>query len=260
MEKQETQCNTSLIQEAISKFQLPGWMIEYAQEMIQNFNMDDSHGLVHCYSVYTICKHILWNLDKDQHVKQYLQCTNSTFITTSLITDMTLEESIHTILYAAFVHDTIDKKYMQEEQGIKILQDYASLHLMKSYMIEAIIQVITHISYSTRMKQRKLGLDEIPKNQYILATYIVADADLLAGYEPARCWRYTIRTMEKESTPGSKNSQVIEQTFLSLMNSRMTLYKDMVYTQWAKQKALVLHAELLEFLSMNKRFFLSSSL
>jgi HD superfamily phosphodiesterase len=131
----------------------------------KKFNIDESHSLKHSMEVYNFALKIYES---------------------ELIMNTYLEKQKDIIIIAAILHDTIDKKYVDEGTGINEIREY-----MKDYMeaerLEIIFQIITTMSYST---VKKNGFPSL--NEYQLAYHIVREADLLAAYDIDRCIIYAI--------------------------------------------------------------------
>jgi HD superfamily phosphodiesterase len=97
-----------------------------------------------------------------------------------------LEEQKDIIVVAAILHDTIDKKYVAEEDGIEEIRKYLN-DVMTPEKLSVIFQIITTMSYST---VKKNGFPLLGDHQ--LAYHIVREADLLAAYDIDRCIMYSM--------------------------------------------------------------------
>lgn len=135
--------------------------------LCKKFNIDESHSLKHSMEVYNLALRIY---ESEVIEKTYL------------------EQQKDIIIVSAILHDTIDKKYVSEEVGIKEIREY-----MKPYInpekLDIIFQIITTMSYST---VKKNGFPLL--NEYQLAYHIVREADLLAAYDIDRCIMYSMYT------------------------------------------------------------------
>jgi len=135
--------------------------------LCKKFNIDESHSLKHSMEVYNFA------------LKIY---------ETEVITNQYLKQQKDIIIISAILHDTIDKKYVSEDLGIKEITEY-----MKSYIslekLDIIFKIITTMSYS---KVKKNGFPSL--NEYQLAYHIVREADLLAAYDIDRCIMYSMYT------------------------------------------------------------------
>ena len=135
--------------------------------LCKKFNIDESHSLKHSMEVYNFALKIY---EKE------------------VITNQFLKQQKDIIILSAILHDTIDKKYVSEDLGIKEIREY-----MKSYIsfekLDIIFKIITTMSYS---KVKKNGFPSL--NEYQLAYHIVREADLLAAYDIDRCIMYSMYT------------------------------------------------------------------
>ena len=97
------------------------------------------------------------------------------------------------VLYAAaVVHDMCDKKYVEEEVGLRAIHDYLHVHLTPEEF-NMLSRIITTMSYS---RVRTYGYPELYEWQ--LGYHIVREADLLASYDMDRCILYG---MYRENLP-----------------------------------------------------------
>jgi HD superfamily phosphodiesterase len=122
------------------------------------YNIDESHGIKHALDVYKNCRNIIIHETNMQHV---------------------LNEQQNIIYTAALLHDTCDKKYMDEDEGIKNIENF--LDTTKCYSnVEKniIIKIIQTMSYS---KVKEYGFPEL--GPYTLSYHVVREADLLAAYD-----------------------------------------------------------------------------
>ena len=135
--------------------------------LCKKFNIDESHSLKHSMEVYNFALKIY---EKE------------------VITNQFLKQQKDIIILSAILHDTIDKKYVSEDLGIKEIREY-----MKSCIsfekLDIIFKIITTMSYS---KVKKNGFPSL--NEYQLAYHIVREADLLAAYDIDRCIMYSMYT------------------------------------------------------------------
>ena len=143
--------------------------IETAFELViilcKKFNIDESHSLKHSMEVYNFALRIY---ESELPMNSYL------------------EEQKDIIVVAAILHDTIDKKYVAEEDGIEEIRKYLN-DFMTPEKLSVIFQIITTMSYST---VKKNGFPLL--GDYQLAYHIVREADLLAAYDIDRCIMYSM--------------------------------------------------------------------
>ena len=135
--------------------------------MCNNYNIDESHGLKHALDVY---KHSINNVASES--------TRFPFL-------LDQQPVIYT---AALLHDTCDKKYMNENEGIEKIKDFlTSTQNYNNKEKNIIIEIIQTMSYS------KVKINGFPDlGEYQLAYHIVREADLLAAYDFDRGLIYTM--------------------------------------------------------------------
>lgn len=129
----------------------------------KKYNIDESHGLSHSLNVLHYAHKIYRSeLKKDDNIKQYKKI----------------------IYLSSIIHDMCDKKYMNEQEGIKNIEKYFKNDLSKDEF-NVIKNIISTMSYST---VKKNGFSNL--NEYNLSYHIVREADLLTGYDFERCMIY----------------------------------------------------------------------
>jgi HD superfamily phosphodiesterase len=138
---------------------------ELVMLLCKKFNIDESHSLKHSMEVYNFALRIY---ESELPMNSYL------------------EEQKDIIVVAAILHDTIDKKYVAEEDGIEEIRKYLN-DVMAPEKLSVIFQIITTMSYST---VKKNGFPLL--GDYQLAYHIVREADLLAAYDIDRCIMYSM--------------------------------------------------------------------
>lgn len=129
------------------------------------YNIDESHGLSHSMDVVHNAHKIYEN---ELPLNPYLL----------------KQENI--ILTSAALHDMCDKKYMNEYEGIKLIEDFLKDKL-DNEEIEITKKIITTMSYST---VKKNGFPSLGMYQH--AYHIVREADLLSAYDFDRCMIYNM--------------------------------------------------------------------
>lgn len=138
---------------------------ELVMILCKKFNIDESHSLKHSMEVYNFALRIY---ESELPMNSYL------------------EEQKDIIVLAAILHDTIDKKYVAEEEGIEEIRKYLN-DVMTPEKLSVVFQIITTMSYST---VKKNGFPLL--GDYQLAYHIVREADLLAAYDIDRCIMYSM--------------------------------------------------------------------
>jgi HD superfamily phosphodiesterase len=149
--------------------------------------------------------------DELQNDKQYLK-THENIIATS-----------------AILHDMCDKKYMNEEGGVKIIRDFLK-DKISDLEIEQSLNIMSTMSYST---VKKNGFPQL--GEYQLAYNIVREADLLASYDFDRAVMYNMYKNNETYTDSFYNS-------LDLFNKRVLRYNDdkLFTTRYAKLESIKL--------------------
>jgi hypothetical protein len=98
----------------------------------------------------------------------------------------TLLQQENIILTSAALHDMCDKKYMNEYEGIKLIENFLQ-DKMNNEEIDVTKKIISTMSYST---VKKNGFPSLGIYQH--AYHIVREADLLSAYDFDRCMIYTM--------------------------------------------------------------------
>ena len=177
--------------------------------LCKKFNIDESHSLKHSMEVYNFALRIY---------------------ETEVIINGYLEEQKTIIILSAILHDTIDKKYVNEADGIEEIRKYLN-GVVKPEKLDIIFQIITTMSYST---VKKNGFPLL--GDYQLAYHIVREADLLAAYDIDRCIMYSMYT---------KNMNYMEalDAAIVLFEHRMFRHrKDRLFvTNYSKKLSVKLH-------------------
>jgi hypothetical protein len=113
-----------------------------------------------------------------------------------------LEYQEKVIYVSAIIHDMCDKKYMNEEEGLKNINNFLQDKLTKDelYITKRIINTM---SYS---KVKKVGFPEL--HEYQRAYHIVREADLLSAYDFDRCMLYNIHLQETDPKYKDKQDEI----------------------------------------------------
>jgi len=156
-------------------------LFQYVLSTITNKQIDESHGLSHAMNVLHNA-HQIYQIEIKYH--DYLKT----------------QEKI--IYIAAILHDMCDKKYMNEEEGIRDMNTHLNdkFHIQDDE-IEVINSIIRSMSYST---VKKNGFPELGKYQH--AYHIVREADLLAAYDFDRAMIYHLYKNNSHIEDVCKNS------------------------------------------------------
>ena len=138
---------------------------ELVMILCKKFNIDESHSLKHSMEVYNYALKIYES---------------------ELVMNAYLEQQKDIIVLSAILHDTIDKKYVVEAEGMEEIRKHLE-SCVKKENLDIIFQIITTMSYST---VKKNGFPLL--GDYQLAYHIVREADLLAAYDIDRCIMYSM--------------------------------------------------------------------
>jgi HD superfamily phosphodiesterase len=170
--------------------------------------IDESHGLTHSMDVLRFAHNIF----------------NSEYMKTP-----TIREHERLIYVSAILHDMCDKKYMDEQDGIREIEAFLE-DKMEPVEIAVIKKIISTMSYST---VKKHGFPEL--GEYQLAYHIVREADILAAYDFDRCMVYHMQ----------KINQDMEDAFQAankLFENRIFRHNEdgLLLTDYSKQQSMVL--------------------
>jgi HD superfamily phosphodiesterase len=131
----------------------------------QKYSIDESHGLSHSMDVLHYANEI-FELEKCR--------------------DFRLEKQEKIIYVSAIIHDMCDKKYMNENDGLKNIEDFLQEKITKDE-VQVVKQIVSTMSYSN---VRKNGFPKM--NDYQSAYHIVREADLLSAYNFDRSMIYSM--------------------------------------------------------------------
>lgn len=188
------------------------------------YGIDESHSLGHSMLVYNYANEI--------YNATVLACPQ-------------LKHQLDVVQCASILHDTCDKKYLDENQGDVEMRAYLGQYL-PPHKIDAVSAIVRSMSYST-VKSRgypDLGI-------HTSAYHVVREADLLAAYDYNRC---VIFGMLKEnlSFPEAQERADV------LMETRVLTYiRDGLFVnEYSQRKASVLHYKLLEHMERHRGKYL----
>jgi hypothetical protein len=140
--------------------------------------MDSSHDQLHFHNTAKYAFQIVTDiLASEESVK--------------LIKGQENRESIEQIVLAAYCHDLIDEKYMEDQkEAIAKLRHIFLKNGFSPDGFEVILYIITHISFSKRKLRKEQGLPLFEEHPYKFASQIVCDADQLDAYRVERVIEY----------------------------------------------------------------------
>jgi len=184
-------------------------LLRFVQLTSTKNNIDESHSLGHSMEVLHNANHIFMN-----NMFKYPEIKDQ-----------------ETIIYtSAIIHDMCDKKYMNQTEGIKQINDLLQ-YKMNYHDIDIIKQIISTMSYST---VKKNGYPNLGK--YQMAYHIVREADLLTAYNFDRSVIYHMHKTDGDFLKAYENA-------LNLFENRVLRHhKDELFiTEYSKKKGLELH-------------------
>ena len=178
------------------------------------YKIDESHAVKHSMTVY----HTVNEIYKSE-----------------LPQNKFLENQQSIIFASAILHDMCDKKYIEPESGLRVIQSYMNKYITDDEF-EIITKIIMSMSYS---KVKQNGYANM--GEYQLAYHIVREADLLAAYDIDRCIMYGMN-IDKIPYSNALNRAI------GLFNNRVLTYRsdDLFVTQYSKDKSAKLHQEAVE--------------
>lgn len=186
---------------------------ECVMKITKEHQIDESHALKHSIEVFNVSREIL-----------HSELTNNPQL-----------GSQQNIIYcAAILHDMCDKKYMNDEEGLKRIQEYMK-DVLSEHEIEIMSKIIMTMSYS---KVCKNGYPDM--GEYQLAYHIVREADLLAAYDIDRCVIFGMYIDKLNYIDALKRAK-------TLFTERVLTYisDNLFITEYSKTKSKHLHVEAL---------------
>lgn len=178
------------------------------------YSIDESHGLPHSMNVLCYANKIF---EEELHKKPYLQ------------------KQKRLIYVSAALHDMCDKKYVNEDEGIKEIEFFLNDKLDKNE-IDVTKSIISTMSYS---KVKKNGFPDL--QTYQTAYHIVREADLLTAYDFDRSMIYHMKTSNADLKTAYENAR-------QLFMERVLKHNDdkLFFTDFAKRESIVLHNNALQ--------------
>jgi HD superfamily phosphodiesterase len=179
-------------------------------EFTKKYNIDESHSLKHSMEVQRFAENIY---------------VSELGLNPSLLTQKNI------IIASAILHDMCDRKYVSDEAtAIREMREYMAAFLTEGEL-DAIVSIITTMSYS---KVKKNGYPDL--GEYQLAYHIVREADLLAAYDIDRCIIYGM------SVDKLAYSVAVDRANVLFVDRVMKYRSDGLFvTEWSKAKSLELH-------------------
>jgi HD superfamily phosphodiesterase len=208
---------------------LVGRCLNFVWLTCQNYEIDESHGMMHAMGVLQLSQKILQSeLDKNP----------------SLI------DLKRVITTASLLHDTIDGKYVDPVVGMKALDTFLQSEcsdLLTKEEMDISKTIMKTMSYSVVKKQGYPSL-----GAYQSAYHIVREADLLSAYDLNRSTMFALARNRLEGKDVAFED-VFKETH-DLLFSRMATYieDDLFVHAWSKQEANRLYLESIEQLKLWK--------
>jgi len=140
---------------------------EYVEHICKKYKIDESHDVTHAK-------------DCVEFAEQLLE-------------ENTSEHERMITLYAAALHDTVDKKYVPVKDACAQLRIFLYAIGLTDEDASAIINIITTMSYSYLKARQEEGLGYPNHGKWDRAYHIVRHADLLCSYRVNRCYQYQKR-------------------------------------------------------------------
>jgi len=198
---------------------IPKYLLNYGNRVILMNDMDMSHDQVHFINTAEYAYQILHSSEfKNKHI----------------IPGYTIEEAKEIILLAAYVHDLIDGKYMDETVALEKLNTVFLENGYAEDKLKIINYIITHISFSKRREREKKGLPLFADHDYKLAAQIVCDADQLDAYRVDRIVSYQNRKKINDTDTKKWCKTIIVKRVLEYIDCYMN-------TETAKEIAQPMH-------------------
>jgi len=144
------------------------------------YNIDESHGLSHSMDVFLKADQIFQN---------------------EVLKFPYLMKQQRIIYTSAILHDTCDKKYMSQKEGLNRIRYFLS-DILPYDDIDIVSEIISTMSYSY-IKQN--GFPDLGK--YQMAYHITREADLLAAYDIKRSIIYDMEINKEDFNISYENSQ-----------------------------------------------------
>ena len=144
---------------------LLGKLFNFVVLTTKKYSIDESHGIKHSMDVLHYASDIFLNQIKKEPL---------------------LKKHERIIYISAILHDMCDKKYMDEIEGIELIEHFLKEKIPKEE-IHITKKIISTMSYS---KVKKNGFPILHEHQ--MAYHIVREADLLSAYDFDRCIIYNL--------------------------------------------------------------------
>ena len=147
------------------------------------YDIDESHGI--------------------SHSMQVLHYAHNIFLSESP-KDLYLGDEEKVIYVSAVLHDMCDKKYVNETEGLVLIDKFLESNKLTIDEIFFIKQIVSTMSYST---VKKYWFPYIPNPSQELAYHIVREADLLASYDFDRAMIFHLKKNKSDINDALKDAE-----------------------------------------------------
>lgn len=131
------------------------------------------------------------NIDSSHDVTHSRDCVN---FLRRIMSALFTEEEVKMAIYAAALHDCVDKKYVDEVIATLTVRQFLDSIGWDEEHIDVLLKMITTMSYS-KLKAQKIGDNIVfPEHgKWQRVYHAVRQADLLCSYRVHRCYEYQLR-------------------------------------------------------------------
>ncbi len=208
----------------------PG-LVEFAAATIARYGIDESHGMEHL-----------------RRTSEYARAILGDYTDRKIIPGVEKDIEEQLIIDASFVHDLVDAKYTPASAVADLRAELGKYYTGE--LADIMIEIVTSISYSKRVKRMRAGLPPIAPGRAELATMIVADADQLDGYDPERCRLYHMTRLQHVSD--ASREELCRGWIRTILEKRVLGYLDgYIYTDVAKRLARPKHDAVVAYIRAN---------
>jgi len=180
-----------------------GLLLNFVQNQCIKYGIDESHGVKHAKGTWFRAAKIAKSLP-----------------------DLKSDEE-RVALSAAALHDMCDSKYCPIEEASRDIRDFLLDIKVDPEEIQAVLDIITTMSYSKLKKSMVNGIIQYPDHgKWQRAYHVARNADLLEGYIVARCVLYNqhIHPSKTEDEHWKRAEQLFnERVFLYLSEGWINL-------------------------------------
>uniref|UniRef100_A0A6C0L8X2 HD domain-containing protein n=1 Tax=viral metagenome TaxID=1070528 RepID=A0A6C0L8X2_9ZZZZ len=188
----------------------------------QKYNIDESHGLSHSMNVLRFASEIY---------------------ETEVVKHPILKQHEKIIYVSATLHDMCDKKYMDQSEGIREIEEFLKENMLTPTEINVVKMIMSTMSYSTVKKE---GFPNL--GPYRRAYHIVREADLLSAYDFDRCMIYNMHRKHGDFDEAFKEAS-------HLFDIRVLKHNEdcLFVNEYSRQKSLELEGQSLNQIATWKR-------